>query len=204
MNPSKQKRAGLYVRVSTSDQRVDAQKTELIEYASRRGWAIQIYADTGISGAKAQRPALDQLMSDCRKRKIDVVVVWKFDRMARSLKNLVAALDEFRALRIDFVSCTEAVDTSVPTGELVFQIFGAIAQFERSLIAERVKAGIAQAKREGKRLGRRPLREISEVEARKIAAFHAGGNQSVRSTARVHGTTEFIVRKILRSQNAAN
>jgi DNA invertase Pin-like site-specific DNA recombinase len=204
VNVLKQNRAGLYVRVSTNDQSTDAQESELRDYAQRRGWLVHgVYRDKGISGAKPQRPALTQLFADCRKRAVDVVVVWKFDRFARSLKQLVGALEEFRALGIDFVSCTEAVDTSIPTGELVFQIFGAIAQFERSLIAERVKAGIAQAKREGRRVGRKPLREFTQAEIRNVVAAHAGGRKSVRATAREFQTTAFMVKKILGAQHAA-
>jgi DNA invertase Pin-like site-specific DNA recombinase len=203
MNPAKQKRAGLYMRVSTSDQSTDAQESELKEYAEKRGWAVRVYADRGISGANSKRPALDQLMSDCRRRQLDVVVVWKFDRFARSLKQLVGALEEFRALNVGFVSCTEAVDTSIPTGELVFQIFGAIAQFERSLIAERVKSGIAQAKRDGKRVGRKPLRELSKDEISRIIAVHSSGGKSAREIARDFKTTTFMLKRILESRDAA-
>jgi DNA invertase Pin-like site-specific DNA recombinase len=204
VNPSKQRRAALYVRVSTNDQSTDAQESELRDYAKNRGWLVhEVYKDKGISGAKAQRPALTKLFADCRKRAVDVLVVWKFDRFARSLKQLVGALEEFRALGIDFVSCTEAVDTSIPTGELIFQIFGAIAQFERSLIAERVKAGIAQAKREGRRVGRKPLREFTQTEVRNVVAAHARGNKSMRETAREFQTTAFMVKKILGAENAA-
>lgn len=204
MNSTKQKRAGLYVRVSTNDQSTDAQETELRDYVQKRGWLVhRVYCDKGISGAKARRPALDQLFADCRKRAVDSVLVWKFDRFARSLKQLVGALEEFRALGINFTSVTEAVDTSIPTGELVFQIFGAIAQFERSLISERVRAGINQAKREGRRVGRRPLKEFTQAEAQRIVAAHANGKKSVRETARCFQTTEFTIRKILGGQLAA-
>jgi DNA invertase Pin-like site-specific DNA recombinase len=203
MHPAKQKRAGLYMRVSTNEQRLDAQEAELREYASRRDWLIRSYADKGISGAKAQRPALERLMADCRRGQLDVVVVWKFDRYARSLAHLVSALEEFRALNVAFVSVTEALDTSIPSGELVFQIFGAIAQFERSLIAERVRVGIAQAKREGRRIGRKPLREFSQAEIRNLVAAHASGKKSVRETARDFQTTAFMVKKILGAQNAS-
>ena len=104
-------------------------------------------------GATASRPGLDELLKDCRRRSIDVIVVWKFDRFARSLKNLIAGLELCRALGIDFVSVTEAVDTSLPAGEMLFQMIGAVAQFERSLIAERVKSGLANARANGKILG---------------------------------------------------
>jgi DNA invertase Pin-like site-specific DNA recombinase len=201
MTKEKQKRAGLYVRVSTNEQSTDAQEAELRQYAARRGWSIRVYADKGISGAKAKRPALDELIADCRKGTIDIVLVWKFDRFARSLKQLVSALEEFKALGIDFVSCTEAIDTSIPTGELVFQIFGAIAQFERSLISERVRAGIAFARQQGRRVGRKPLREFSRADAEKIRAERKTNDASIRKLARMFGTTEFMVNKVLATRN---
>lgn len=203
MNSLKQKRAGLYVRCSTADQSTNAQESELREFAERRGWLVhRVYSDKGISGAKTQRPALDQLFADCHKRVIDAVLIWRYDRFARSLKELLRALEELQALGIEFISLKEGVDTSVPQGRLVFSIFGAIAEFERSLIAERVKAGIAQARREGKRIGRKPLRELSQTDIRTIIAAHAGG-KSIRQTARDFQTTEFMVKKILSARHAA-
>jgi len=112
----------------------------------------------------AREPGLDELLKDCRRRAIDVVVVWKFDRFARSLNNLIAGLELCRALGIDFVSVTEAVDTSLPAGEMLFQMIGAVAQFERSLIAERVRSGLANARANGKVLGRPPLRKLTRKE----------------------------------------
>lgn len=171
----KTKRAALYVRVSTTEQSTKAQVSELKAYAENRGWAVkEIYSDK-ISGAKDNRPALQELMMACRQRKVDVVLVWKFDRFARSLRHLVTALEEFKRLKVDFISATEGVDTTVPSGELVFQIFGAIAQFERALISERVKAGIAEAKRAGKQLGRPAIKKLSETEIAKIRAARRKG-----------------------------
>ncbi len=178
MKSHSRKRAGIYVRVSTNDQRTDSQETELKRYANQRGWEIhKVYADK-MSGTKTSRPALDELLSDSRSRKIDVVLVWRFDRYARSLRQLVAGLDEFKRLGIDFVSCTEAIDTSLPSGELAYQIFGAIAQFERSLIADRTRAGLAEARRRGQRLGRPPLRALRVTDIRKM-----------RTERRLHGTS---------------
>jgi DNA invertase Pin-like site-specific DNA recombinase len=171
----KTKRVGLYVRVSTAGQNTKAQQTELKAYAKNRGWTVtRVYADQ-ISGAEHNRPALQELMADCKRRKVDVVLVWKFDRFARSLRHLVTALEEFRRLQIDFVSATEGVDTTVPSGELVFQIFGAIAQFERALISERVKAGIAEARRNGRQLGRPAIKKLSDAEIAKIRAARRKG-----------------------------
>jgi DNA invertase Pin-like site-specific DNA recombinase len=171
----KQRRVAIYVRVSTDGQSTKAQEYELRQFAQNRGWSVtRVYADK-MSGATKSRPALDELMLDCRKRTVDAVLVWKFDRFARSLRHLVTALDEFKRLGIDFVSATEGIDTTVPSGELVFQIFGAIAQFERTLIGERVKAGLAQAIRNGKRIGRPPIKKLNETEIEKIRAARRRG-----------------------------
>jgi DNA invertase Pin-like site-specific DNA recombinase len=160
----KQKRAALYVRVSTGEQHTEAQERALRDYVQRRAWVLhKIYRDK-CTGATASRPGLDELLNDCRRRSVDVVIVWKFDRFARSLKNLIAGLELCRALGIDFVSVTEAVDTSLPAGEMLFQMIGAVAQFERSLIAERVRSGLANARANGKVLGRPPLRKLTHKE----------------------------------------
>jgi DNA invertase Pin-like site-specific DNA recombinase len=127
--------------------------------------------DEGISGSKEHRPALDRLLSDCRKRLVDAVVVYRYDRFARSLRQLVNALDEFRALGIDFVSLHEGVDTSTPNGRLVFGIFASIAEFERELIRDRVRSGLALARRRGRQLGRPRI----VVDASKVAFLRAQG-----------------------------
>ena len=131
------------------------QLRELREYCERRGWAVAgEYVDTGISGAKDRRPELDRLMADAHRRRFDVVAVWKFDRFARSVSHLLRALDTFRVLGIEFVSLSESLDTVTPAGRMVFTVLGAVAELERSLIAERVRAGLRNAKAKGKRLGR--------------------------------------------------
>lgn len=150
-------RAAIYARVSTLNHGQDPQMqvNELKEYCQRRGWAVAgEYIDRGVSGSKEKRPQLDNLMRDCRQRKIDAVVVYRFDRFARSLRQLVNSLEEFKSLGVEFLSLHEQVDTSTPGGRLVFNIFGSIAEFERSLIAERVRSGIAHARSKGVRLGR--------------------------------------------------
>jgi DNA invertase Pin-like site-specific DNA recombinase len=181
----KAKRVAIYTRVSTTDQHPAMQERELIEYVRRRNWTVfKKYGDKGISGTVEKRPALDALLGDCRRQKIDIVVVWKFDRFARSLKHLLNALELFRTLGIGFVSCTEAIDTSLPHGEMLFQIIGAIAQWERSLIVERVRAGLEHARSRGKRLGRPPLRvlkpkDVAELrkERARFRPFCAGSTQ---------------------------
>jgi DNA invertase Pin-like site-specific DNA recombinase len=167
------------------------QLRELREFVSRRGWqVVGEYVDKGISAAKEKRPELDRLWTDCRKRKIDAVVVYRYDRFARSLRQLVIALEEFKALGIDFVSIHEGVDTSTPNGRLIFGIFASIAEFERELIRERVKSGIAAAKARGKQLGRPRV----PVDAARIAALRAAG-RSWASLAAELGIGEGTVRR---------
>ena len=168
-------RAGLYVRVSSGSQDTKAQESALRTYAQSRGWSVvHVYADK-ISGARDSRPALDALMAACRQRKLDIALVWKFDRWGRSLRHLIASMEELKRLGVAFVSATEGIDTTVPSGELVFAVIAALAQFERTLIGERVKAGIAEAKRNGKRLGRPPIRPLSAAEVQKIRAARRKG-----------------------------
>jgi DNA invertase Pin-like site-specific DNA recombinase len=186
----KKKRAALYMRVSSGEQNTEAQERALREYVQRRDWAIhRVYRDQGLSGANSNRPALNEMLKDCRRGSLDVVVVWKFDRFARSLKALISGLELCRALGIDFVSVTEAVDTSLPAGELVFQMIGAVAQFERSLIGERVKSGLANARAKGKVLGRPPLRKLSRAETRQLRQERMQGNVPFRVLAKKFGVS---------------
>ena len=153
------KRVALYSRVSTSDQTCDNQLHDLREYTRARGWTeVREFIDTGISGTKERRPALDKLMGEVKARRVDVVVVAAFDRFGRSVRHLVEALDLFHHLACEFVSLREQIDTGSALGQAVFTIIAAIAQLERSLIVERVKAGLRRARAEGKRLGRPRLR----------------------------------------------
>ena len=167
-------RAAIYARVSTSGngQSPEMQLRELREYCDRRGWTVAgQYVDAGISGAKERRPELDRLMVDAKRRRFDAVVVYRYDRFARSLRHLVNALEEFRALGIEFVSIHEGVDTSTPNGRLIFGIFASIAEFERELIRDRVKSGLRNARAKGKRLGR----PRKFVDASRIASLRAQG-----------------------------
>jgi DNA invertase Pin-like site-specific DNA recombinase len=149
------------------------QLREVRDYCARRGWQLAgEYVDRGISGAREHRPELDRLLADCRKRRVDAVVVYRYDRFARSLRQLVNALEEFRSLGIDFVSLHEGVDTSTPNGRLVFGIFATIAEFERELIRDRVRSGIASARARGERLGRPRV----VVNAQQIALLRARGH----------------------------
>ena len=167
-------RAALYARVSTANNGQDPtmQTRELREYCQRRGWEIAgEYVDVGISGTKERRPELYRLLADAHRRRFDAVVVWKFDRFARSVSHLLRALETFKALGIEFVSLSEQVDTSTPTGKMVFTVLGAVAELERSLIVERVKAGLRNARAKGKRLGRPRL----VVDRAAIARLRAQG-----------------------------
>ena len=167
-------KAALYARVSTTNgQDPTMQTRELKEYCERRGWKLAgEYIDTGISGAREKRPELDRLMADAHRRRFDAVVVWKFDRFARSVSHLLRALETFKALGIEFVSLSEQMDTSTPTGKMVFTVLGAVAELERSLIAERVRAGLRNARAKGKKLGR-PRRR---VDAAKVERLRASGH----------------------------
>ena len=153
-------RAALYARVSThAGQDPTMQLRELRDLCERRGWDVGgIFTDVGVSGAQERRPQLDLLLADCRKRLFDVVAVYRYDRFARSVRQLVNALAEFDALGIQFVSLHEGVDTSTPNGRLVFGIFATIAEFERELIRDRVRSGLAVARSRGKQLGRPRLK----------------------------------------------
>jgi DNA invertase Pin-like site-specific DNA recombinase len=167
-------RTAIYARVSTSNNGQDPkmQTRELREYIERRGWKFSgEYVDEGISGTKDSRPELNRLMADAHRRRFDVVVVWRFDRFARSVSHLLRALENFKALGVEFVSLSEQVDTSTPTGKMVFTVLGAVAELERSLIAERVKAGLRNARAKGKRLGRPRVL----VDAARIGALRAHG-----------------------------
>jgi DNA invertase Pin-like site-specific DNA recombinase len=193
----KTKRAAVYIRVSCAEQNGGAQERALREYVQRRGWKLQqIYRDQGVSGASSNRPALNELLKACRRGSVDVVVVWKFDRFARSLKQLMTGLEMCRALGIDFVSATEAVDTSLPAGALLFQLIGAVAQFERSLIAERVKSGLANARAKGKVLGLPPLRKLSRPESRELRQERTQRNVPFRVLAKKFGVSVWTAHRL--------
>lgn len=148
-------RVAVYARVSTFEQNPDNQLQEIRRYVEARGWTvINEYVDVGVSGAKESRPALAKLVQDAKRRRLDVVVCWRLDRLGRNLKHLITLLDELQALGVGFVSLTEGIDATTPAGKLQMHILGAIAEFERGRIVERVKAGLQRARAQGKRLGR--------------------------------------------------
>jgi DNA invertase Pin-like site-specific DNA recombinase len=159
-------KCAIYCRVSTAEQNAQMQVQELRDYCKRRSWEIaDEFIDAGISGSKESRPALNRLLADAKRRKFGAVLVYRYDRFARSLRQLVNALTEFDALGIHFISLHEGVDTSTPNGRLVFGIFASIAQFERELICSRVRSGIAAARAKGKTLGRpRVVVDTAEIQ----------------------------------------
>lgn len=188
-------RVGVYARVSTDKgQDPELQLRELREYCARRRWAIaDEYVDRGISGSKDSRPELNRLMTDAHKRSIDVVVVWKFDRFARSTSHLLRALETFRALGIEFCSLREAADTTTPSGKLMFTLIGAMAEFERDLIRERVRAGIRNARAKGRRVGRKPI----SLDRTRLVSLRSQG-RSIRQIATAFGCSRSLVHKSLR------
>jgi len=173
-------RAAIYARVSTLDQEPENQLQELRQYVAARGWTAVEYVDRGVSGAKDRRPALDQLVADARRRKVDVLLCWRLDRLGRNLRHLVVLLEDLHATGVAFVSLNEGIDATTPAGTLQLHILGALAQFERGRIRERVMAGLQRARTQGKRLGRpRKARPATVV---------PGG--SVREAARVWGVSK--------------
>jgi len=193
-------RTAIYARVSTTGQSCDLQLRDLRTYCAARKFTIfREYTDEGESGAKKSRPKLDELMADARKRKFDSVVVWRFDRFARSTKHLLLALEEFRSLGIQFISYQENVDTTSPLGQALFTIVAAVAQLERDLIRERVNAGIRHARASGKQLGR-PRRIVDRDEIVRLKAEGA----SLRGIAKKLQIGYGTVRLRLRSAEISN
>ena len=158
---SSPRRAAIYARVSTLDQEPENQLAELRRYVAARGWTAVEFVDRGVSGSRDRRPALDAVLMDIKRRQFDVLVCWRLDRLGRSLKHLVTLLDELQALGVAFVSLQEGIDATTPAGKLQMHILAAISEFERARIAQRVMAGLARAKKQGKRLGR-PQKRVSE------------------------------------------
>jgi DNA invertase Pin-like site-specific DNA recombinase len=187
-------RVALYARVSTADQSCESQLRDLRAYVAARGWQATEFVDQGVSGTKEKRPALDRLLREVKARRIDVVVVAAFDRFGRSVRHLVETLELFRHLGVEFISLREQIDTGSPLGQAVFTIIAAIAQLERSLIVERVKAGLRRARADGKRLGRPPL----QVDQRRVATVVAR-RLSVRAAAKELGVSPSSYLRLARS-----
>jgi len=178
-------RVALYGRCSTEQQEVENQMIELRRYADARGWTAKEYVDVGISGSKDRRPALDALVADAKRKRFDVLVCWRLDRLGRNLRHLILLLDELQALGIGFVTLGEGIDTSTPAGKLQLHILSAIAEFERERIRERVHAGLRRAKAQGKTLGRPRVHP---------AAIDVPGG-SVRAAAKIWGVSKTTAAK---------
>ena len=204
----KAQRVAVYGRVSTLDkgQDVELQLTDLRAYAEARGWEIyKEYTDLGQSGAKEQRPSFMELMDDVRKKKVDIVLVWRLDRFGRSLKHLVVSLDELKTTGVGFVSFKESIDLTTPTGRLMLHLLGAFAEFEKEIIRERVKAGVAHAKAKGKRLGRCPLldarllRTVADMRGKGMSIRQISAEVRV-SKSLVHKSLQILAQKNLQYQ----
>ena len=184
----------IYARVSTRDQSCDLQLRDLRSYCTARGFSLlREYVDVGESGAKDSRPQLNELMAAARKRQLDAVIVWRFDRFARSTKHLLLALEEFRSLGIQFISYQENIDTSSPLGQALFTIVSAVAQLERDLIRERVSAGIRNARASGKQLGR-PRRIVNHDEVARLRAAGASLREIAAKLGVGYGTVRLRLR----------
>ena len=186
-------RAVLYARVSTVDQNCATQLLDLRQLAEQRGLEIvETYVDHGISGTRARRPGLDKLMADAARHRFDIVVVWAFDRLARSVRHLLATLDELNRLGIEFVSLRENIDSGGPLGRAIITIVGAVAELEKSLITERVRSGMRRARLEGRHIGRRPL----DLDHQAILRDRARG-LSLGELAKTYRASRTTIRRVL-------
>ena len=186
------KRAALYLRVSSIDQHPETQLLDLRQMAAQRGYQImQEYTDR-ISGVRAKRPGLEDLMRDARRGKFDIVLVWASDRIARSTRHFLEILDELNRLGVKFASFREPIDTDGPLGRAIVVIIGAIAELERNLIIERVRAGMRRARSEGRQIGRKPL----EIDREAIFSDHRRG-LSLRQIAQQHRISRATVHRVL-------
>src|SRR5262249_49967112 len=188
-------KAAIYARVSTVDQEPENQLQELRRYVDARGWTAVEYTDRGVSGSKDRRPALDELLADAKRRRFDVLVCWRLDRLGRNLKHLIGLLDDLQALGVSFVSLAEGIDATTPAGKLQMHILGAIAEFERARIQERVRAGLARARTQGVKLGR-PRRRIAPERLAEVVGLPA------REAARRLGIPRSTLQRLLAQKPA--
>jgi DNA invertase Pin-like site-specific DNA recombinase len=197
-----ERKVAIYARVSTnSGQNPVMQIRELREYCKNRGWkTVGEFVDSGISGGADSRPQLNRLMAEAHRRRFDVAVVWDFSRFARSTSHLLRALETFSSLGIGFVSLREQIDTSTPTGKMAFTILGSVAELERSLIGERVRAGLRNAKAKGQRLGRPPLRELSAADVRQLKRDRRRSRLSFKELAAKHGVSTWTAFQLCKSK----
>lgn len=199
MNESPQNtlRVGIYCRVSTDLQNIENQLHPLVEYATRRNFVLEgLYSDVGVSGTKTLRPGLNALMEAARARRIDLVLVQRFDRFARSVSHLIRSLEEFNAIGVEFISLSESVDTSTPMGKMVFTVMAAVAELERNIIVERIQAGLNRARKQGKSIGR--PRRIFDRE--KALSLHRTG-VGLRGIAKRLGVSRETIRKVIHGKD---
>ena len=193
------KRAAVYLRVSTLDQHPETQALDLRQMAAQRGYQIEQEYTDRISGTKARRPGLDELMRDARRGRFDVLLVWASDRIARSVKHFLEVLDELNRLNIEYVSFRENIDTGGPLGRAIVIIVGAVAELERNLIVERVRAGMRRARLEGRQIGRRPL----DLDHAAIVRDRQHG-QSLGQIARTHNASRATIHRIIQAEMPAD
>lgn len=187
------KHVALYLRVSTNTQSTDSQFAEIRQLVEQRGWKYEVFCDKGQSGAKESRPAFDEMMRQVRRGRFGAVCIWALDRLARSLRQLLDISLELQRLNVDLVAVKQDLDTSTPSGRLVFGVLSTVAEFERDLLRERVRAGIAQARRDGKRLGRPPLRTLTAQEITKLRRERARTKVPFRTLATKWGLSVWTV-----------
>jgi DNA invertase Pin-like site-specific DNA recombinase len=197
------RRVGIYLRVSTDDQTIENQRLALTAACEARGWhMVKVYEDNGVSGAKGRekRPGFDRLLKDCTRRSIDIVAAWSVDRLGRSLQDLVGFLGELNAVGCDLYLERQAVDTTTPAGRAMFQMLGVFAEFERAIIQERIRAGIARARlrgtKSGNPIGRRPISTAKDSAIRASLASGKGIIKTARETGSGVGTVQRIAKAI--------
>ena len=190
------KPVAFYLRVSTKQQSTASQLAELTQLADRRGWKYEIFCDQGQSGAKESRPAFDRMMKEVRRGKFAAICIWALDRLARSLRQLLEVSSELQRLNVDLVAVKQDLDTSAASGRLVYGVLSIVSEFERDLLRERVRAGMAEARRTGKRIGRPPLRVLNTAEVAKLRSERKRTNATFRTLASKFGTSVWNVHRL--------
>ena len=199
LKANEQQRVAIYCRVSKDTQDLSMQENELKEFTSRRGWVIhRIYRDHGESGANRSRPALDELLEDCRRRRFDILAIWKLDRLARNLRQLLDIVELCKSIGVQFLSLTDGIDTSTAAGTFVFHLFAALSEMERGLIRERTIAGIREARRRGKKLGRPAAAPLLPEQIAAIRKERSENKVSLRKLVRQHGIPLWRVHAVCR------
>jgi len=193
------KKVALYLRVSTNAQSTNAQLSELQQLVEQRGWRYEVFCDKGQSGAKESRPAFDEMMKQVRRGRFAAICIFALDRLARSLRQLLDISLELQRLNVDLVAVKQDLDTRSPSGRLVFGVLSTVAEFERDLLRERVRAGIAQARREGKRIGRPPLRTLTAPDIQRLRSERARTKASFRNLATKYKISVFTAFQLCRA-----